>query len=131
MEIVTHDNIIKEYAIKKQCVCVYIYTCGYCEPNNYSHDACFIKSDNLNEIMENVAKYLSKNTKNYEYEYDFEINEKEITFTIDTCINVVVKNMNKNTNINFNDIEKIVYDELEKNLLVNKLIKYGFAETSN
>ena len=115
-------DIIEYRAIQIQSIYIALYSQGYCEPSNFNETVCFINSTDKETIIEQIAIFVQKMTKDYTFEFDDEFYGDEANFKIDGYKNVKIKNCNQSLKINFEDIEKQVYD---------KLVVFGFKTDYN
>ena len=105
-------DIVEQRAIQTQSIYIVLYAQGYCEPSNFDETVCFINFADEENIIEQIAMFVKKMTRDYTFEFDNEFYGNEANFMIDGYKNVKIKNCNQSSKLNFENIEKQVYDKL-------------------
>lgn len=115
MNITNIIDLVEQYAKQKKCIYIVAYSGGYCESRSFDENICFIKSQDQNEIIDDIIKFLKTISKYKEFEFGEYFQTHESNFTLDGYNNVIMKNCNPESNIDFEKLENDLKDALVKN----------------
>ncbi len=117
MEHIYMIDLIERLATENKNIYIVAYSEIYCEPKDFDDGIYFINSKEPKQIIEYIVKFVKQHSKDYEFEFDDEFYGNKAQFKIDGYKTVKIKNCNPKLKINFDEMKKILCDELIKNKL--------------
>lgn len=112
METLSIEDLILASPNVSECIVVYIYTQGYCEPKLYDDPICIVKSFDTEIVVNSIVKYLCKMTKYYTIEFDETFGDYDVEFCFDGYARGKIVNTSKTIKFDFANIENLLRTEL-------------------